>query len=1443
MPHWRVSTASALGREGDFSIEATDDARLSDLVEALSEMGIDRRYLGIDGWPIDNRNLETELLRSRLRHGSRLGGKAPPEEIAPGRYLVAVAGPDSGVWMPISAEWATVGRGTSCSLVVRDRSLSREHFRLKASDEGIAVEDCGSTNGTLLEGVPLSKQTRAASNSYLAAGSSTFAVVRIATSSIAPEPRMGGPAEPLQRQFRAALPPLADKLDHPRAVSDDSSNRRSLLSIVAPLIASAGMGLMIALSLGDRGLTLFGINIPRIWVYLPVIALGPAVMATESLRRRRKDAREKQKQLAEYIDKRERFLRDLEQSRLEELRRNRWAATPAGTAALLATARHVRLWERSATDADFCEVAIGLHSAPSEIAVGDRPEGETFDMDVQWSAVLRHCLAREGPLAVRGDLERARALARALLLDLATSHSPGDVKIWLITDVGSDERCVSEWNVVRWLPHTFADGDRNAIASTRTSRARMIATLRSLIDEREEASRHRRSDTPMLPVHIVVIDCADALDPQELTDLLVEGAPVGVVGIVLDERITPEGSAARLALGEFADDASFVSETQPRSDGVRGIEMSVSSFERATRSLARLRPARSQLSDASQAAQIRLVDLIDAQTDPDQVDAVIERWRHSDGACRVRVGGLGDLVTEIDLMRDGPHALVGGTTRSGKTEFLKSLITSLAVVNHPDDLSIVIIDFKGGVDHELSARLPHVVDLSTNHDVDSFERTVRLIDAELHRRERVFRSVGAPNLDAYRAARRADPSLQPVPRLLLLVDEFSELLSSEAGKANLSSLESVTRVGGGLGVHLWLVTQNFENQLPSQIAANAGLRVCFRVQEEAHSKAVLNSPEAATIPKERIGRAFLRAHGGAAVEFQAARVAGPRPGREAVVAAVSVNPAPFSALSDAPEQSRPVDVPAEDTDMHAVVEVIRLAAAATGWTTPAIPWPAELPQDLSLIDVSGRDLMWPVGLVDEPDRQRQTPVGLERYGPSLLLLGGAEARLGEIARAMIVAAAVRHSPEEMHFYVIDLLGQGLGVLRAFPHVGAVAERSEALATRVLRHINQELALRKSALADIGVASVTELHATAAETLPDTVVLVNGADRLLSHADGEPSPLLPLLAGVVAQAPGTGVRAILAGTPALAHQRLGSPVGRRFVLRCPDPSDYAALGVPRPLHGALAGFGRAADPASGRLMQLAQVPATADAPVRDVLHALGARLREVWEGPRGSALLPTQLRELQWPLPLAAVDSTGPQDSIRQPVAFSVNGETGELLWLDAEEDGPAFVVCGSPRSGRSNALIAGASLMSAQGWRVLGMPLSRRSPLTEGVFPGELVTPADLSGSADAVRAQQRTALFIDDAHRWSGDADWLREFMSSGGGRAVIAAGETDFFGGRSEFTRALSARAALVLSPKSSLDASDFGLRRLSEDTLRDSRPGRGVQVVAGVPVVAQVPLAPEC
>ena len=1412
MTAWRISVQHHDDTVHDLVVDATEEATVTEFWTELADRGFDQRGLLIDGQRVDG---ETSLERSPLRHGSCISTRQPTAGPGAGWYLVAVAGPDTGAWVAIDSEWTSIGRNKSNSLRVRDRALSAVHFRVRARDGKVTIEDRGSTNGTVLEGVAVDGETLASDSSYIAAGTTTFGVIHVARDDISPSSAKIGATSPFQRRFRDALEPLPRTLQHPAPPQEKSdASRRPLVAFFIPILSAVGMAFITG----------------RIW-FLAIIALGPIFYGIDNVRRRKIQDREKEEERAEYEAKLERFKSDLGRARRAERDRDRWSAAPAGIAALLTRVGHTRLWERSADDDDFCEVAIGLYSCSSDVEVEGNSDDLPLELDTHWSAVLRHSLVKQGPVAVLGDMERARALARAMLLDLATSHSPNDVKLWLVTD--SDKDVSQEWNDLRWLPHTYISDSQNSLFATPTSRAAAFSMLRSIINERRAAEERGGFS---LPVFVVVMDCVDAIETEELTDLLVDGAEVGVVGVVLDERVTPEGTRAQLTLGTLADVASFVSESQPRADKVRNFEMPVSRFAASARSLASLRPAGSSREQGGGPEVIRLVELIDAETDAAGADRVIERWARG-GATRIRVGGLGDLITEVDIMRDGPHGLVGGTTRSGKTEFLKSLITSLAVSNYPDDLSIVIVDFKGGVDHELSALLPHVIDLSTNHNVDSFVRTVRLIEAELQRRQHELKGVGAPNFDAYRAARRADPSLRPIPRLLVIIDEFSELLSSETGKANLSSLESVTRVGGGLGVHLLLVTQNFENQLPSQIAANAGLRICFRVQEDSHSKAVLNSPEAATIPKERIGRAFLRSHGGRVTEFQAARVAGPRPGKEVVSAAVQARIVPFPTVADAPPESPIVDVPAEDTDMYAIVDVINTAAARSGWTAPAVPWPKDLRRDLSIGDFGKVQEVWPVGLLDEPERQQQSPIGLEAYGPHTFFVGGAAARMGEVLRAVVVSGAMRRSPEELHFYVIDELGQGLSSLQALPHVGGVAERNEPLALRILRHVVAEVGKRKTRLSDMGMANVRELHSSVDDKMPDIVLVVHGADRLLMHGEAQPSPLLAPLMGLLSESVGTGVRVMLTGPSSAAHHRIGTSIGHRFVLECADSQEYSALGVPRPLQRALDGPGRAVDVSSEHLMQFALVPSSAEASATEVIRALGQRLAERWPPTEDSQRLPLAVRELPWPLPVRQVISSRPTGGVQQPVALCVDTETSELSWLDAEEDGPAFVVCGSAKSGRSNALLAAATLMAKSGWSVLGLPLSRRSPVANGDFPGPLVTSDSLDSHADSSKP---VALFIDDAHKWAGEVDGIRALLEGPGHRAVILAGPTEYFSSRNDLLRILPARCALVLAPKSGLDASQFGVRRLGDEVLRDTRPGRGVLVVSGELNGAQVPLA---
>ena len=242
-----------------------------------------------------------------------------------------------------------------------------------------------------------------------------------------------------------------------------------------------------------------------------------------------------------------------------------------------------------------------------------------------------------------------------------------------------------------------------------------------------------------LPVHVVVVDGTDLLQPGELAELLGTGPRYGIVGVTIDPRLAPEGLGATLTLTDAAD-LGRVRQPAPAPPGGRGLpEVAPAVAERAARRMASLRPATDD--DGSQMGSVcHLVD-IDRLGDITG-DQLVERWRTQSPNSVATVGMSGDVPMRVDLVADGPHGLVGGTSGSGKTEFLKTLFLSLCVNNHPDDLSIVIVDFKGGVDHDAVRPLPHVIDVATNLDLDQFERTVSLLRAEQMRRQELLGRAG-----------------------------------------------------------------------------------------------------------------------------------------------------------------------------------------------------------------------------------------------------------------------------------------------------------------------------------------------------------------------------------------------------------------------------------------------------------------------------------------------------------------------------------------------------------------------------------------------------------------------------------------------------------------------------------------------------------------------------
>jgi S-DNA-T family DNA segregation ATPase FtsK/SpoIIIE len=252
-----------------------------------------------------------------------------------------------------------------------------------------------------------------------------------------------------------------------------------------------------------------------------------------------------------------------------------------------------------------------------------------------------------------------------------------------------------------------------------------------------------------------------------------------------------------------------------------------------------------------------------------RVDAasVRDRWRRTEPASAEAPLGVTERgVFTLDLVRDGPHGLVGGTTGSGKSELLRSLVAALAAHADPTQLTFVLMDYKGGAAFDECARLPHTVGLVTDLDEQLGERALRAMEAELRRRERQLRAAGADNLVEY--VQRGAP--EPMPRLIVVIDEFATLASELPDF--LAALVGIAQRGRTLGVHLILATQRPSGAVNDNIRTNTNLRVALRVQDAADSVDVIGIRDAAELSRLLPGRAYVRLGPGEVVPIQTALV-------------------------------------------------------------------------------------------------------------------------------------------------------------------------------------------------------------------------------------------------------------------------------------------------------------------------------------------------------------------------------------------------------------------------------------------------------------------------------------------------------------------------------------------------------------------------------------------
>ncbi|TCC18631.1 type VII secretion protein EccCa [Kribbella sindirgiensis] len=1098
------------------------------------------------------------------------------------------------------------------------------------------------------------------------------------------------------RREGPALPSGDVTLEPPPALPQPASKQLSQYVMMVPMLAGgAAMALMYS-TLGGGGRMsyivggLFGLS-----------ALGVAGMAFAGQGAPRR----------EMARARRGYLRHLSQQRIRARRavvqqRKALSYLHPDPTQLWTLVESYRLWERRRNDTDFAIVRVGTGAQPLATTVAPPDTVPLEELEPLSAGALRRFITTYSsvpglPVAmalrgfsrvyVDGDPDRARSLARALVAQLATFHSPDDLLITAV--IGPETR--ADWEWLKWLPHAHHPEKSDALGPIRLI-SKSVPDLESVLGDllaqrpRFDPAATSRVDDPHI---VVLIDGGDVIG----SDHLMTGN--GVEGVsVIDLTTQPPRLLDRsTVLLDVASDGALTSVTMDGESEV-GIadSFTIPDADALARLVAPLRLSAGGDGEESFASVFGLTDLL-GLGDPYTFDPA-QHWgpRPNRDRLRVRFGVTADgTPVELDLKESaqdgmGPHGLLIGATGSGKSELLRSLVLALAATHSSESLNFALVDFKGGATFTKLDRLPHTSAVITNlsDELALVDRMADAIGGELIRRQELLRRAGNyESVREYELARAAGADLPEVPTLLVICDEFSELLSAKPDFIEM--FNQIGRLGRALGVHLLLASQKLEEGRLRGLDAHLSYRIGLRTFSAMDSRVVLGIPDAYELPRAP-GHGFLQIGTETLVRFRSAYVSGVHR------AAASVTPTGGDVADEVAEYtsayvSKPVtevnEQPEEDGVGEKLLDILvdRLEnkgePARQIWLPPLDDPPPltdllpalTVDPDYGLAAAGPRGtLRVPIGLVDKPLEQRRDPlvVDLSAGAGHAVVVGGPRSGKSTAIRALVSALALTHTPREVQFYCLDFGGGSLGALREFPHVGGVAPRLDVGAVRrTIAEVQQLLTVRERYFAENGVESMASYRERRAagefadDPWGDVFLVVDGWPVLRSDFED----LEATLGEIAGRGLAYGVHVIascsrwfdLRGT-------IRDLFGTRIELRLGDPSDSvvdrrAAMSVP-------------ADKPGRGLADKAQhfVVAT---PTAD----LGPQLAAAWpvSGAPRVRLLPVQLREDEFTAVLTRTPAAGLPIGLAErdlgPVSIDFEADPHFLLFGDTESGKTGFL--------------------------------------------------------------------------------------------------------------------------------------------------------------------------
>ena len=949
-----------------------------------------------------------------------------------------------------------------------------------------------------------------------------------------------------EKDFFARAPRITSKIDREKIKIEpppqkQEKDEKPLIYTIGPSLA---MGLVMLISMSS---TISGVSNGSASVKSTVISalmtvamlismiLFPILNNKYEKRKKKKKEELRQKKYKEYINKKIQQIDDV-MIKQKKILFDKYLS--AEECAQIILNKDSRLWERRTEDDDFLAIRVGLGDLPidadieypnREFSLEEDNLIELINSVANKSKVIKNVpitvsLASKNIAAaiIENDERTTEKFAQNLIMQLIALHSYADLKLVFLLKREKNIR----WEHMKTLPHIW--DEQKQIRFWADDYEDMKDISRYL--EMELNNRRKYEDKfdyrSFAPYYLIITDDYKTIENLKIvTEILNAKRNLGFGLFCITDNMLHLPNECQLFININGNNGNlFENEITATTKKEFYFDSSFTFFfENIGQKLSNIPIRANTASKFSLPETYTFLEMYDAGR-IEQLN-ILQRWMTNDSTKSLQApigidtNGM-PIVLDIHEKAHGPHGLIAGSTGSGKSEFIITYILSLAVNYHPNDVAMILIDYKGGglagAFQKGNVKLPHIVGTITNIDKVGLQRSLVSIQSELRRRQVKFNQAREKTdegtIDIYKYQKLFHDGVvnEPIPHLLIICDEFAELKQQQPDF--MDELISVARIGRSLGVHLILATQKPAGVVNDQIRSNSKFGICLKVQDRQDSMDVIKRPEAAEL--KRAGQFYIQVGNNEYFALGQSAWAGASYEPSDIIKKNVDNSMKFvsniGSVIKKIDDTKKAPVKKDGEQLTNIVKYIyELGKNENIHLKPL--WLENIPEIIMLektkekykIEKKENEVIPVIGEYDDPYNQRQGPVELDlKKQGNIIVYGNAESGKETLISTMVYDIITTYTVREAQMYLLDFGSEALKIFKDSAHVGDVVFINEKEKIgRFFDMIQREIKERKNILSNYN-GNYNLYVKTAQKKMPMMLVILNNYEAFSENYEND-----------------------------------------------------------------------------------------------------------------------------------------------------------------------------------------------------------------------------------------------------------------------------------------------------------------------------------------------------